>query len=327
MSRVTAKHAFVVLKLVITGAFLYWVFSHLDTASMWRAVRQMHPLVLICAVALNALSFVFGGVRWWMLLRYFVPDISFGRVFPSYYLGIFLNNILPTGVGGDVARTVHLGFHGLRLRSLIASTVMDRAIGFIVVILVGVICALYSPDIELDRDARGYLFLSLLLLVLVIALFLSRIPGRAMQILKARFASNKIMTAVLEVCHACESYRSNIRGLIVAAANSFVVQAMTILAYYVLSRGLGLDMSLFTYFAIVPIVLLATVLPISLGGLGVREGTLIGLLLALGVERQSAITLSLLFLVVLWTSSLPGAFVLFKKISRFEGTGPQRAAG
>jgi uncharacterized membrane protein YbhN (UPF0104 family) len=50
--------------------------------------------------------------------------------------------------------------------------------------------------------------------------------------------------------------------------------------------------------------------PVSIGGLGIREGTLVGMLVAAGTNLQLAISLSLVYLLVLWLSALPGALVL-----------------
>jgi hypothetical protein len=60
----------------------------------------------------------------------------------------------------------------------------------------------------------------------------------------------------------------------------------------------------------IPAVFLAASLPVSIGGLGVREGTLVGMLVTAGADLKTAINLSLAYLLVLWISSVPGALVI-----------------
>ncbi len=95
------------------------------------------------------------------------------------------------------------------------------------------------------------------------------------------------------------------------------MQSAVIAAYYILGKTVGITLSLFAYFGIIPIVFLAGALPVSVGGIGVRESALVGLLVAIGINTQLAIALSLLFLFVLLVSSLPGGVVmLFSRINR-----------
>jgi uncharacterized membrane protein YbhN (UPF0104 family) len=90
---------------------------------------------------------------------------------------------------------------------------------------------------------------------------------------------------------------------------STIAQGLIILTYYLIGRGLGLEISFTTYLVAIPAVFLAASLPVSIGGLGVREGTLVGLLVAAGANLPLAINLSLVYLMVLWISTLPGALV------------------
>jgi len=91
------------------------------------------------------------------------------------------------------------------------------------------------------------------------------------------------------------------------------MQTLVIATYYLLASGIGIELSLITLFAFVSMVQVAASLPISLGGLGIREGVLVALLAGIGVDIQLGVALSLLFLLTLWLCSLPGAVVMLLK--------------
>ena len=114
---------------------------------------------------------------------------------------------------------------------------------------------------------------------------------------------------LLDVLRTCYSYRAEKKRILLAMAISAGGYALVILTYHLLGSGLGLDVSITTYIVTIPAVFIAASLPISIGGLGIREGTLVGMLVAAGANLQLAINLSLLYLIVLWISTLPGALV------------------
>ena len=75
---------------------------------------------------------------------------------------------------------------------------------------------------------------------------------------------------------------------------------------------MGLQVPITVYFAAVPLAFVAASVPISLGGLGVREGVLAGLMMAAGVDKHGAVALAVLFLAVLWVSVLPGLLLFVR---------------
>jgi uncharacterized membrane protein YbhN (UPF0104 family) len=90
---------------------------------------------------------------------------------------------------------------------------------------------------------------------------------------------------------------------------SIVFQAADILVIFLLARMIGLTVPLVVFFAIVPFVFLISILPISLGGLGVREGLLTYLLAQFGVNTSDGITLSFLVYLSRFIPAIPGGIV------------------
>ena len=85
---------------------------------------------------------------------------------------------------------------------------------------------------------------------------------------------------------------------------------MTVVSYWLIGLSIGIDLSLLAYFAIVPIVVVVTNLPISLGGIGLREGAAVALLMQFGVDQSLATANAMGYLGVLLVTSLPGGLVL-----------------
>lgn len=272
--------------------------------------------IFLLAVSIHFCVFLLGGLRWWLLLRHLKVRPSFVKILPSYYLGLFFNNILPTGMGGDVVRALHLKMSGLRVPALAASTIVDRIIGMLVVVIVGTTCLLLAPDIPMLKNGRIYLIVFALISAAGTVSLLSPWFGTLLAWMQKRYGHTRIRRGLLDIAKLCYSYRTSPILLLFAAVISLVMQSMVIYAYYLLSRGVGIELAIIAYFAIIPIVFLAANLPVSIGGLGVREGVLVGLLITMSVDKQLAISLSLLYLAILWLSTAPGAVVLLNRASR-----------
>lgn len=312
MSEISAnarKNALVFLKLIITGITIWWLLSMTDYAALLRAFRQISPVVIVAALSMNVFAFLMGSVRWWALLCHATGRIAYGKVLPSYYLGIFFNNILPTSMGGDIVRTFHLGLRGVNMQALLGSAVADRGIGLFVSLLIGSICIFISPDIGIGGHDELLLLAILIMFFLGTWLFFSPLTIAFIERLGIKYQSTRFRRYILETVRLCHKYRTARGSLIAALVLTAIMQSAVILAYYMLGAGIGIKLSIVTYFAVIPIVFLASSIPISIGGIGVREGALVGLLIKTGVDTQHGIALSLLYLVVLILSSLPGGAI------------------
>lgn len=292
----------------VTGGFIYWFVANVVTAETIRAVVSVGPVAFAIALLLHTLALLLGGIRWWILLRHTSRSVKFVHILPSYYIGVLLNNVLPSSVGGDIARTVHLGFRGWDMKTLAGSAIIDRALGMFITLILG-----YSAFLLISDQPLGpwSIVLGLTMAFGALVLFSERF-SRLVQWLAERYRTTRVRAFLLEVVHVCHSYRSANTAMLVSIAITLLMQSLVIITYYVLARPLGITLPLITYFAIVPVVFLAASIPISVGGLGVRESTLLVLLTTAGADRQSAGALSIAFLLVLWLTSLPGAIAILK---------------
>ncbi len=303
-------------KAAVTLGIVYWLATSVDLGMVGRILAQAKYTYLVFSCLIVTAVILIGCVRWRMLIGHLGLVIPMRQALPSYYLGMFFNNFLPTGVGGDLARTVHLKLHGHGIKPLISSALADRTIGLAVMLLLGGISLLLSPELRIDPDRKLYLA-GLIALGLAggfaLFWFSNRLP---LENLSRRYQHTRLRRGAIEVVHLLTTYRTALRGVFAAVLMSVVMQSLVIVAYYLLARGVGIELSLVTFFAFVSMVQVAASLPISLGGLGVREGVLVALLAGVGVDIQLGVALSLLFLLTLWLCSLPGAAVLVFAKSR-----------
>lgn len=314
-----------ILKLAITAGMVGWLLSRADLHTILDSLTMIQPLPIIFALALQVIAFVLAGLRWWVLLTNIGLRTGFRDVLSSNYLGIFFNNLLPTGMGGDVVRVLHMKSRGSQAKELVSSAIADRVIGLVSVLILGVTSVFLLPNIRLSNGIKISLAAIAIGTIASLAIFSAAPVVKAIRGLATKYGHTRVRRFVLESLGLCQSFRSRPRVVMGAFVLTLVMQSIVVLVYYTLGTSIGIGLSIPMYFAIIPMVFLAANIPISIGGLGVREGTLIALMVAASTNQQLAITLSILYLTVLWTASLPGAFALLGGIRPEEWNRARRA--
>lgn len=300
------------IKACVTIALLYWLINKIDVAQIGPLLARLPPGYVAAAIAIHIMVFVLGAIRWWILLRPAGVHLPLLHVLPSYFLGVLFNNLLPTSVGGDVVRVLHLKLAGSNGQALISSTLIDRAVGLAALISMATAAVLLAAD----SDGLAVLSTSLLavasIIVAILLLLFAPFTTRLVDSLIRRFEHTHVRRWLLGTIRLCQGFAGAWRSMSLAFLLSLLLQSTLIFAYALLATGLHINLPLAAFFAVIPLVFVAASLPISVGGLGVREAALVSLLSMQGVEAQSAVALSIVYLLVLLVASLPGLAVLLR---------------
>jgi uncharacterized membrane protein YbhN (UPF0104 family) len=255
-------------------------------------------LALVLALSVQVVA----AIRWAVLARpvgFGLPVTAFVR---RFFEGLFFNLFLPTSIGGDVVKAYRLA-DSTPGRVLAACTVLaDRLAGLTAmgVIAVTALVAHRRGLATLPALAVGG---ALTAAVLATARF---VVGNLERILKLMPASR----AVEIVAARLLPYQRR-PGLVASAiAWGLVVQVGGVLSVACIGRALGVEVGLATWFIVVPLVNLAMLLPISIGGVGVREGMMALLLAPSGVSRETAVAVGMLTLLTAVVCGIVGGLSL-----------------
>jgi len=299
---------YLLLKIIVTGVLLWWLSQYFNYQQIRESLREVDPGLILLAVGLHILSYMVGGVRWWLLFRHLVGPVSLRQIMPSYYLGVFFNNILPSAYGGDLARSARLYVSGMSGSALVGSALIDRILGLVSVVMMGGIALILMPPGLANRFAWPVLGATFLGLVFAFILFV--LPDWVKIVDRGLGQRWPRIHAVLS---CFPKYRAAPKLLLIAFGLSVLNQALVVIVFLLLAPAVGIDVPVLRFVVILMLVFLVASLPISLGGLGPREGVLMALLLPLGVDSSLVLTLSIVYLFVLWCAAMPGVLVLLFK--------------
>ena len=294
-------------RLLGSAALLAVLAWRVDFARLGATLASVRWGLWLAAVLSYGFAQLVSARRWQRLARPLGFDHRLWEFAGFYFIGTFFNLLLPTSVGGDVVRSCYLDGRSGRGWSAFLTVLADRLSGVLILLSMAAASALVVREpgwVGWWAAGAG----GLAAVGLLVFLFAPRqLPPRW------RFG---LVSKVLAVAGV---YRSSPRLLAGVAVLSAVVQAANALMVWLLTRALGLPVPLPLCFALVPLVSLLTLAPVSLNGMGVREGGLVVLLAPLGVSAEEAVTLGLLWLSVLVAAGLAGAgFHLFGRFPRYE---------
>jgi uncharacterized protein (TIRG00374 family) len=307
------------VSLVLLGALLW----RTDRAALARTLAGLDPLLFASAAGCFLAAQGLSTIRWQRLLRAEGIPLPFASLFALYLEGMFLSLLLPTLIGGDLVRAHRVYVQADRNEAAIASILVERLSGLVALL------AIAWGSLAVYRDpvsALPVLGFSAALALGWFAMF-SRITTSVARRLFGHPVLARVHREVTAFYHAVARYRHR-RGVLVQVFGlSLIIQAIVILANFLVARALGLSAPFVLFLALIPLATITAMMPISVGGLGVRDGAMVYLFTRAGLPVAGALGLSLGWFFVTAVSSLPGALVLAFRSSRKVHPGAQGAGG
>lgn len=257
------------------------------------------------SVVLLFFAFMVGAVRWHALLEASSLRVSWRDTLRAYMIGAFTNNLLPTGYGGDAVRAWIVGRSGKPLARALTSVAVDRitALGCLVgltAVVIGV-GATTVPD-----NLRALLAVGVGVGVIAVSTILLTVRRRGL----GRFLPATLRPWAKEVADALRAYGSNRSLFGQLLVLGIIYQCLVMVSLSLVAKSVGVSIGPGTFAVIAPAVLVATVLPISIAGFGVREASYVVLLGEFGVDASDAALISLLSIAAVVIASAPGGLAI-----------------
>lgn len=279
-----------------------------DRTALLDALREADIAWEVIGGAALFIGIVVSAARWSAYLDALEIPMRFATTVRLYFVGTFFNAFLPSGIGGDAYKGVRIGkVHG-RYTPGFASVFLDRFAGFVALSVIGLAGSLFgifaADDLGVAAVA-ALLSVGMLSAALILLFGGERLLGSG-RLVKHEGVGGKIRGAVGAIHQAARHREAAGRGYLFG-----LVFQMLVLGYHLaVARALGITgVSVAAMTGLVVIASLATIIPLSPGGLGFREAAYVWTLGRFGVEEHTALAFALLVLAILLTTSLVGGLV------------------
>jgi len=293
------------LKLGLSGLLLAYLVWALDLHSIMDVLKGTDWTLFAAACFCLIIGQFFSAVRWAWLARGLGLTIRVTRKIQLYFLGMFLSLFLPSIIGGDVARGWLLAKGKEKAGwPAAASVILERINGVLGLMLVVSLCMFFLP-----LPLLWIVLWNAGLLMLMVLITLT--PWWWPRLLKSDWVDKRngktsgwkalqITTPVF------------IKAWWKSLPVSLLFQALVVQAHVFLGMAVGLELSWFVYGFMVCLIALASALPLSFNGFGIREAGYIGLIAWFGGSTEAAAAMAALWVLVLLVAALPGGIVLWR---------------
>jgi hypothetical protein len=258
------------------------------------------------AAVLTLLGIFLSALRWQAVLSVLGQPSGIRRLLSFYLAGQFVANVLPTTIGGDVLRVSRLSRETGESPTSFASVVLERLTGWLVLPVMTFVGLALNPGLRhLGRATQTAVAFAGCTLVLLTLLILAVASHRVKGELDELTGWRRFLAAVRL---GLDQFRLHPTTALNVVAVGFLYQTVLVLAAVMAARAVGIPAAGPTaLLAFLPAVLIGQALPISISGLGVREGLFVIFLQPLDVPSEQAVALGLLLYVLNLLVSLLGA--------------------
>jgi uncharacterized protein (TIRG00374 family) len=307
-------------QLSVTIAVLYWVYHDPDRrAQMAEAIRGAQYRWVVMGILAYLVVEAAAAFRWHVLLKVQKIHLTLPRLSGLFLIGMFYNQFLPGGTGGDIIKSYYLlkETPDQKAGALLA-VVFDRFIGLVALVAItATLIGLRYDFLAQTTETRNLLWLLLFLLGTSILTLLCTFVISGFNLFHALPEKFPGRDKLIEISASYHLYAHHWRATLVAFGASIVAHLATFATFLCAAYALGAAVSLVDFFAIMPVERTISALPISFAGIGLREKILQIMLNDLcGVPEATAILIGSLSFLIILVCCIPGALVyLFYKPS------------
>lgn len=247
------------------------------------------------------------ALRWIDLLSALTPGSRppFAVVLRIFFVSTFVGNFVPS-VAADMYRAYALARQDVHLAESTASVLMDRVLGVVSMIIVGVVAMVPARDVEVQRGMAAGLGVASAACAIAAAVVFSERAALTVQRIANMVPWKPVHRVAVALTDAVRRYSRHHGELLRVLAMSVFVQAIRVLQAWCLGRALAIDLPLLTYFVFIPVILLIIQLPITIQGLGTAQWAFDRLFVPAGAPAAHVFALSVLFIALGIVGNLPG---------------------
>jgi len=285
-------------------ALLVWLAHKYDVVARLKTIDRRY---LGLALVVIFISTFINTIRWFLLLQNVGIRRSVLSLWPLYLIGLFFSQFLPTGTGGDAVRIFEVARRSGKTAGAVMAVLQERVFGLGISMLLGLFATSYYWD-RIPANLRIWVLLIQIagpsgLLVFLYPHFFIRMMHR---LLGSR--ADKLMRILQPVLDLPKLSPARLLSVAVVTAIGVIVSC---LVYAILARALKIEVSLLGFILAVPLGWVIKMAPISLGGIGLAEGTLIVALgLLFDIEKEPATALAFVYLGLTILAALSGGVLV-----------------
>jgi uncharacterized membrane protein YbhN (UPF0104 family) len=285
------------VKLAASAALLVLVLLRVDGAFLAQTLVAANPWLILAATGIAAGGIYINTYKWQGLLAAPGVRTSYTELLRLNFIGLFYNLLLPGQVGGEVVKSVKLRQMGVTMGAAALSVLLDRLTGLLGMLLLGSVSGLLFVRMGPGEVTVLFWMVGLALALATATVLL--VAGRRLAPILAsvrilRLLTNWLIARLPSVLRLPPGPDRPLSALALPLLLAVAFQITVVFTNLLICWSLGIPLAFVQLLWIVAVVSVLQALPISVAGIGVREGAYVYLLQAQGINTSHALALSLI---------------------------------
>jgi glycosyltransferase 2 family protein len=295
------------------GAFLLIIlFRMIDFERLWLTLTSANLQLIVVGLLAMMLNFLVKTYRWGSILRIQSSNISFIQLARLNFLSLFIGNFLPTSLSYDIVRIYYVSQRAADPRIAISSIVADRVIGNLSIGISAILAfgiLKFAGPLQIETLlSLGIVVFLLLSLALPLALW-NEVIVEGVRSLLNRFTGRRLFESVQDLAEHLLLYWKQAPLMSTALALAFLNLLIAVLEFYLIAQAFSAQVSLGYFFLFIPLVILLSMLPVSVGGIGLVEAGLVFFFAKVGMPAEMCLSIALIHRALQLICVLPGGAI------------------
>ena len=288
MSKKTIKF---LLKLFVTVGFLSWIIFFIDWNEVFFYLKKIRVWHIVLYIVVLFSGFLISSYKWRILANFKGINRPFKDFFSLYYTGTFINNFMPSFLGGDAFKAYTIGEDNKKFPQATSTIIMDRITGLLGVTVVALFFSLININIVLENK-----ILIIINSLLVASLIFDILAAKFKKVPFIKKVFKKfIPETILGFVREVYSYNNDSKVIYKSICLSILFSVVGIgILNYILFLALNIQVSFLNYLSVIFIVSIISALPISINNIGLKEWAYVTLFGIFGVSPAAVVTVAIL---------------------------------
>ncbi len=312
------KNVFLLFKIFLSVLIFVWIFRSVNISETFKVLSKTNLIVFFWAFSINNSSNFFLTIKWHRLASPLKIKSNFLELLKLNYISVFYSIFIPGQASGELIKGIKLAKKEEATQKVWVPIVIDKITNLLVVFFIGLLAILSDKTFSQNRNLLLIVTLCTALLgfitIVVFSEHTNNLIGFIKNLLVKFLRIFKINTRQVEnfSLNYFENYKKHDFLLLETLFWSFTIKIPHVFTFYLLALSLNINLNVIESAWLFSIVSIASILPISFSGLGIREGTIIVLLSQVGIEKSAALSLSMLiFTTGILTGLIGGVLEVF----------------
>lgn len=288
---------------------IYIILRRIDFSQLKLLFSNVQFKYVFLILSLLAMQTLIKAYKWHILMKAKNLNVPVTKIFQLDYVSTFLSLFFPSSISVDIFRGYGISKEMVTKKDAASSIIADRLISLFALLFLANLSVYLFLNLIQNLNLVYLISLILIGLVLLSIILSNNYLSRIFTHNATKINSFKIVQKLNELRQSVVNYKNHKLSLLAVFSLSLIMQISRIFIYFFAALALKNQIPIQYFIAFVPVIMLVIMLPISMAGIGVREGSFIYFFTAIGLAYSTAFAISFLVSILVIVAVLPGGVI------------------